>query len=247
MRKTPKGLVGLLVFLCGLATLYLVMSIRAGARSTTPSVSEESAPGARPVLPRVPRFVTPSSAAAPAVEVFEAPARSNGPDATASAKDEQHLYKYDLAISIGQMLNSVKLIGGDLRTRLFDQDRAFYFSYAGDIPKCSDSYLERSNLKSWSPSGSLRFHVEVKDGRLTIVGADHLPEPTGRYLPDEEFWKCYKSAVVGKMGLICKGCREGKFNIFWRLRPKTFELGQPVYDGPLMPPDRDDVFFMTNK
>ena len=87
MRKTRTRLVSLLVLLCGLASLYLVMSIRAGAR------------------------------------VFEAPAGSNDPDAAAPPpKDEQHFYGYDVAISTKQMRESVKLIGGDLQTLLFDQD-----------------------------------------------------------------------------------------------------------------------------
>jgi hypothetical protein len=241
---TRKRLAGLLIFLGGLAALYLFVSMRAGARPRTPSASEDNADQPRAVVPRVPRFVTPPPVA-PAAGFVEAPARSDGPDAAAGAPREgPQFYHYEMAITGKQMMDSVKLIGGDLRTTLFDQDRAFFLSYAGDIPRCSDGYLERANLKSWSPEGSVRFHVEVKDGRLTIIGADHVPESTDRYLPDEEFWDCYKKAVVGKMGFLCKGCREGKFNIFWRLRPKILALGQPVHDSMLGPPDRDDVFFL---
>jgi hypothetical protein len=204
----------------------------------------------RPQRSKVPRFI--ASAPEPSGQDDGRAARSTTEVITmgvepAKAASHGHSYNVVHAVSLGAVRESIKAIGGDLWRTIAVQDRGFYLSYAGGIFECAEAYMRRVGLKSWNPTGSVRFDVEVVEGTLFIRKALPFKEPDYAYKPDRDFWKCYEGAVT-QLAFHCNGCKMGKQTFLWLLKPTVQVLGVGADAGVGLPdPSRDNVLVLLKK
>jgi hypothetical protein len=149
-------------------------------------------------------------------------------------------------VSLRAPRRAIQKLGGDLYQTVVMEQREYHLSYAGEIRRCAEQYLNRSGLATWTSEGSLRLDAEVIDDRVYFRGAEPLSGPSPDSTPDAAFWSCYTKAVT-KVGFVCHGCTPGRHVLPWRLKPVVYERGKPPAPAVVVPdPDQDSVLFLRH-